>query len=273
MTDYHTSFDPKSYLAFYDIIKVNEDEKGIVEFYMKTFHKFWSNFQSGSSNNAVRVRCLEYGGGPSVANLVSAAPKVDRIVFAEYTDANRRAVTSWIAGSPEAHDWSTFIKFVLAEVEGNTMDEDVSGREEELKRKLKSVVPCDVTKEPIVDLESVDIGMPFDVVSTSLCLEACVSSEEQYKSAVAKLCKFLKPNGYICMYGVLKETFYKVGTETFYTFPLTQNIVEEAMKEGGIEDIKLELLEVSLESGVGNAQSTFFAFGRKSATAIAQDIT
>lgn len=146
----------------------------MLEFRLKSFHRFWSDVTQGSPRDSKGVRCLEFGGGPSIANLVSACPKVDRIVFAEYTAANREAVTSWIAGSPKAHKWSTLIKYIVRDIEGEEVDEKIiSDREEQVKQNIKSVVACDVAKNPIVDFELVDVGNPFDVVSTSGCLEVC----------------------------------------------------------------------------------------------------
>ena len=103
----------------------------------------------------------------------------------------------------------------------------VSNRANELKRKIKSIVPCDVNETPIVQLPETDVAIPFDVVSTSLCLETCVSSEAHYKNIVAQLCKRLKPNGYLFMNGVLEETFYVIGKEKFYCFPITEKMVKE----------------------------------------------
>ena len=212
-------------------------------------------------------KCLQFGGGPCIWNLISASQKVDHIVFSEYVEANREAVKSWIAGSPEAQDWSPWIEFVVHHLEGESNKQKVSSRTEDLKRKIKSVVHCDVTKNPIVDLEPADIGKPFDVITTSLCLEVGVSSEQEYKSTVAKLCKLIKQNGYLCMFGVLQETFYCVGKEKFRTFPLTQGMIEEAMEAGGIQEINFEQVdpEEVAPRKVGNAQFMYFAYGRMSA--------
>ena len=265
--DYRTAFDTKSYLAMYNgVFNVNSDETGLLEFRMKPLHKFWSNIKLSSATDVSSFRCLEYGGGPCIANLVSASPKVGRIVFAEYTEDNREAVKSWIAGSTEAYDWSPLVRYVVCELEGDSTQEAIPNRERDMKQKIKSIVPCDVTKNPIVGLDCFDIGKPFDVVSTSLCVEVCAASEGHYKSTVAKLCKLLKPNGYLLMFGILEETYYVVGDAKFYHFPVSRSMVEEAMKEAGIEEIKMELFEIGhlkLEDAT-DAKAFFHASGRMS---------
>ena len=259
MTDYHASFNPNAYLqVFYKTYRGNAD-KGV--FLLKAFHKLWSSLESTG------LRCLEYGGGPSIANLVSASPKVERIVFAEYTEANREAVKSWIAGNPGAHDWSSLLNYVVRDLEGDKTLGAVSNRTQDLKHKIKSIVPCDVTKRPLISFESDDIGKPFDVISTSLCLETCVSSEQQYRSAVAELCKLLKPGGYLFMYGVLEETFYSIGKDKFSVFPLTESMLEDAMTQGGLHDIYIQTMDtkyIAVEEQLSDCRAMFAACGKKS---------
>ena len=81
------------------------------------------------------------------------------------------------------------------------------------------------------------------MVSACLCLEAGVSSEQEYKSTVAKLCKLIKPNGYLWMFGALNVTFYCVGKEKFRVFPLTQGMIEKAMERARIQEIQSNRLK------------------------------
>ncbi|CAB4019994.1 nicotinamide N-methyltransferase-like [Paramuricea clavata] len=274
--DYHAHFDPKTFLEqFYKNFKVS------VSPIIEALHEFWSNFKAPTDTEPTKVRYLEFGGGPSIMSVIFASRHVDHIVFSEYTEANRQAVKSWIAGDPDAHDWMPLIEIVVLELEQGRGIVDESGESSadkeklervlnaaanEVKRKIKSIVPCDVNKAPIVQLDGVDVAKPFDVVSTSLCLESCVSSEAHYKSSVAELCKFLKPNGYLFMNGVLEETYYYVGEEKFYNFPLTEKMVKAAMIEAGIEiekfvaisDIPVDYAEPCDATGL------FYTYGRKS---------
>jgi hypothetical protein len=274
--DYHTHFDPKTYLElFYKNVKGDKNEGFMLPF-VKAFHEFWSSFKAPTDTE---VRYLEFGGGPSITNLVFACPKVNHIVFAEYAEANREAVKSWIAGDAEAHDWTPLIEIAVLELEQGrgivdersetSADKEkldfVQNRADELKRKIKSIVPCDVTKSPIVQLDTDDVAKPFDVVSTSLCLEACVSSEVHYKNIVAELCKLLKPNGYLFMNGVLEQSFYFVSKEKFYTFPLTEKMVKEAMKEAGIQIEKFVTIPVDYSEDECDCKALFYTYGRKSA--------
>ena len=199
--DYHTYFDPKIYLdLFYQNFKADETEDGSVLPFVKAFHEFWSNFKPPTD---MEVRYLEFGGGPSIMNLVFACPKVDHIVFAEYTEANRQAVKAWAAEKPDAHDWTPLIEIVVLERErgiaaiadGSSValtDEEkrerVVNRADELKGKIKSIVPCDVTKEPIVQLDFDDVVKLFDVVTTSLCQQRGLLSTLYKNNTGSRVC-------------------------------------------------------------------------------------
>ena len=276
---YHANFDPKIYLElFYKNFKGEENEEGSVVPLVNAFHDFWSSYVPPTDTE---VRYLEYGGGPSIMSLVFACPKVDHIVFAEYTEANRQAVKSWAEGKPDAHDWTSLIEVVVLELEQErgivtTTDgsneivltdkdkrERVVNRVDELRGKIKSIVPCDVTKEPIVQLDASDVAKPFDVVTTSLCLEACVWSVMDYTKAVLELSKLLKPNGHLFMYGVLEQSFYCVSKEKFKTFPLTEENVKEALNEAGIETMKFVTIPVNYLE-IADCKSLFYTYGRKS---------
>ena len=282
--DYNTHFDPKKFLKqYYGNFKVDENEDGsVLPINFKALHDFWSSFKAPADTD---VRYLEFGGGPCIANLVFACPKVDHIVFSEYAEVNRDAVKSWIAGDPNAHNWMPLIEIAVDLEQGRgIVDESnessaerpvvltdkeklecVLNRANEVKRKIKSIIPCDVTKEPIVQLDLDDVSKPFDAVFTSFCLESCVSSEVHYKNTVAELCKLLKPNGYLFMNGTLEDTFYYVGEEKFYNFPVTEKLAKEAMNEAGIEIEKFVVGSniPAVYSGANDCKAVFYAYGKK----------
>ena len=61
------------------------------------------------------------------------------------------------------------------------------------------------------------------------------------------------------MYGVLEETYYFVGQERFYCFPLTRNLIEETLASEGFKMVnEIKLLAVSLEPCC-DAKEIFFA--------------
>ena len=151
--DYDNSFDTKVYLnSVYKAFDGPENVEAHLDFRLKELQKFWSTFEPLKSSKNDTSTLLDFGGGPVIVNLVSAAPKVHRIVVAEYTEANRNAMRLWINGNTDAYDWSPYIKYIVKDLEGNVNKETPSFRMQELKQKIKSIVPGDITKKPIVEL-------------------------------------------------------------------------------------------------------------------------
>ena len=97
----------------------------------------------------------------------------------------------------------------------------------------------------------------FDVITTSLCLEAAVTSNDCYRHAISKLKKFLQPGGYVLMLGVLGETFYMVGQEKFYCFPLSKEMIEETFAKEGFQVLDMKLLPFETTEGC-DAEALFF---------------
>ena len=232
--DYHDKFNPKAYLSHY--YKGTGDEVELFnEFPLRCFHQFWSNVAPRN------VRVLNFGGGPAIYDLISAAPYAKEIVFAEYSETNRLAVKSWQQQAPDSYDWMPYFKFVVQRLEGKEIEEAFS-REEELKRKMSHILPCDIGLEDPVKWPSSwtsQLGT-FDVFTTSLCLEAAVKSKSEYSRAIAKLRKYLKPTGYLAMYSVTGESFYTVGEEKFHFFRVTEKQIRDILNDEGFDELEMK---------------------------------
>ena len=61
--------------------------------FLKGFHSFYEKY---ISDKAGSKSLLEFGGGPTVYTLISAAKYVDSITFAEYAETNRNELALWI---------------------------------------------------------------------------------------------------------------------------------------------------------------------------------
>ena len=254
--EYYNYFDAKAYLSSYFS---GISEETYFQFTMRNFHEAWSKMPEGN------LRVLEFGGGPNISALISAEPYTKEIIFAEYSERNRREVEGWLQKSPDSHDWSSYFNFVVQNLEGKT-SEDVSFRQDALREKITHILPCDIGWEDPVKWPSSWSSQirSFDVITTNLCLEASVTSTEDYRHAIAKLSRYLKAGGYFVMLGVLGESFYMVGNEKFYCFPLSKSIIEETFAEEGYQilDLKVFTLDPTVTKGNCNAEGLFFFRGR-----------
>ncbi|KAJ7315644.1 hypothetical protein OS493_038477 [Desmophyllum pertusum] len=194
--DYHEHFDPKVYLNHY-WSGVSAEKVDHNHFIMRNFHDAWSKMPKKN------LRILEFGGGAKICNLISGEPYAEEIIFSEYSERNRQALEAWRQKSADAHDWSTYFKFVVEYLEGKG-SEEVCIREAELRKKITHILPCDIGWEDPVKWPSSwsSQSAMFDVITISLCLEVAVTSDEGYRHAIAKLRRYLKPGGFVLMLGV-----------------------------------------------------------------------
>ena len=87
---------------------VIDEERGVQPFYLESIHEFYRDYHSNW--NPETARLLEFGGGPCIYPLISAAPYVRGIVFAEYAEEGRREVELWKNDDATAHDWTPYFR-------------------------------------------------------------------------------------------------------------------------------------------------------------------
>ncbi|XP_002739259.1 nicotinamide N-methyltransferase-like [Saccoglossus kowalevskii] len=189
-------------------------------------------------------RLLEIGSGPTVHNLIPASAYFKEITVAEFSKPCRDAVEKWIRAEPDAFDWSHFFDYVCAK-EGN--GESWKSRQENLRKYIKGVIPCDVHESNPLGLNSLD---PFDAIITSTCLEAACLDNQSYRSAIKNITKLLKPGGLLLIWSTLNESFYMIGGSRFHALPLDAEFIINAVKEAGYTDIKTTKFPVPPFEGI-----------------------
>ena len=63
-------------------------------FVLKEFHSFYEKYAPHDSKSSL----LEFGGGPALYSLISAAKHIGSITFSEYAELNRNEVLQWRDG-------------------------------------------------------------------------------------------------------------------------------------------------------------------------------
>ena len=255
--DHEDFFDPKDYLRSCLSLDDGTDSRWLVHTDMYRHHKFWTSMQSSN------LTMLDFGGGPSIYSLISACPHVREIVFAEFTEPNRNEVNAWLRKDASAFDWSPYFKHVVQTLEGKKQ-EDSFDREEELRRKITRVIPCDIRQQQPLMVKDAQ-QLKFDVVHSNSCIEAAVESDDMFCEAVAKLAKLVKQGGYLMLGGFLNSTYYFVGNEKFSDFPVSESLVRRALNECGMKISCFDVIErpPGLKNAANDAdfKGRFFTWG------------
>ena len=83
---YRDEFEPSVYLRLYE----TNSTSGIIRT-VQCLHNSFLTVPNG-------VRVLDFGAGPVIASIVSAAAKASSIVLAEYTEKNRKYIATFVSG-------------------------------------------------------------------------------------------------------------------------------------------------------------------------------
>lgn len=244
---YH--YDPAYYLKrrFSDPY---DRERGVQPFCLQTLHSFYSQYSKHW--NSTTARLLEYGGGPTVYSLISAARVISEITFVDHLQSSLDHVLDWTHGTPGTHDWKPYIKYVVCELEGLPDDSEtnqlVQDREKELREKLKHFNIGDLRAE-----NGVVLNCPhkeFDVVSSHLCLETAAKTKEQYRSFLRKLAALVKPGGFLVCTISLEETYWVTNQEDTRIphLYLTVNDAEKAFGDLGFNIVQVARHDVAVQA-------------------------
>ena len=229
---YHDEFDPQDYLQTYYADPSFEQ----LRFIMKQVHTFYQSYKSSETN----LKILDVGSGPSIMQVISAAPYASEIVLSDIAKANREALLQWLKNDPKAFDWAPIIKHFVVDLEGKH-EEEVPIRAELVRKVIKAVVPCDVHSDPPIPADYVS---QYDIVTEYLCLPAACTTKEDYTAALFRLCALVKPGGVIVLCereGKESPTqvSYLVGTQTFTSVLFPKEFISTALKQAGFCDVKI----------------------------------
>jgi NNMT/PNMT/TEMT family len=139
-------------------------------------------------------RGLELGGGPTLHRAAQLVRWVRCLDLADYDESNLEEIRRWLRGDPDAHDWSAFFRAaVQAERDGGS----VADREALLRRRLGSLIPCDIRKP-----SPLGAAIPYDLLSTSFCLEWATPTFEGWRANLSRATDLLASGGWLFMLGV-----------------------------------------------------------------------
>ena len=224
--------------------QATDDVRGVVSFYLKRYHGFYQKY--GSELDASSARLLEFGGGPTIYPLISAAPFISEATFTDYAEANLKEVQLWRDKDPSAFDWSKYFQHVLVNLEGNNDPNAPSQREDELRSKLRQIIRCDARADQV--LGDATIPHSFDIISCNLCLESVCQNVHEYVDCLKKLRKLLKPNGFLVGITAIEAAWYTYNapeeSQKLYALPLTEEVITSSLLSAQFKIREKEVFQI-----------------------------
>lgn len=187
---------------------------------------------------------LEYGGGPTVYQLLSFAPAVGGIVFGDYLTKNLDAVAQWIEARPGAHDWAPFARAALRH-EGVPADaHEVEQRLDLVRRRIRTLCRVDALAE--AETEAPPTRYAF--VSTNFVAESIATTPDDWRRALRTIAGTVRPGGHLAMTAIRNADRWRVGDHWFPALPVDADDIRSTLHDLGhriehLVEIDAEILD------------------------------
>ncbi len=230
----YSNFCPRKYYSEYYSQIGNENS-----FLMKFFHEFYKDVSSES-------RVLEFGGGPTIYQLISAGSKVKEIVFAEYLECNRNEIKSWMSGSKESLNWEEYLSLELQLSSKENSELNIRNLKETVSSKVTDVIECDAyLPEMLINYND----NQFDVVSSNFCLECIDGEESKYIEFVEKITGLVERKGKLALCMLKNAESYQIDDLNFPSYPVNEEFIVSLLKSMNFSEINLSRQEAEHEQG------------------------
>jgi hypothetical protein len=230
----YSQFNPRKYINEY-YSKIGEENRFLLEFY----HKIYKEVSSEAT-------LLEFGGGPTIYQLISAAQNVKEIVFAEYLECNRKEVSSWIKAEQGSVNWDEYLDYVLELDYQVVSDKNRRKLRDSLINKITAIIECNAyLPEVLISVKH----KQFDIVSSGFCLECISSSEKDFTGFIKKVTTLVKKDGQLVMTLLKNSEFYTINQLSFPTFPIDEEYINNLLAELGFREIRIETIKAEHDQG------------------------
>ncbi|XP_050394735.2 nicotinamide N-methyltransferase [Patella vulgata] len=217
---YNTHFDPDVYVKSFFTVLEDTVEGGLAAFILKGLQDV---FKSGDVKG---TRLLDIGTGPIPHSVIPAVPFVQDIYLTDFSTVNRKYLQDALFGSGK-QDYENVYDFFA-----NLGDKSESWRKrsDDLKAKVCGIFPCDLLQDDIFGGSSFPL---FDVITSSLCIEAAAPDVETYGNIAKKISKYLKVGGHLVIVGVLGQNYYIVGEHKFFSVSISEHELKSCWEQAG----------------------------------------
>lgn len=229
-------FNPRDYLnEYYD--QIGSENNTLLLFLAETYTKIPQH-----------VSIIEFGGGPTLYQLISAATKAKEIYFCDYVESNLEEVRLWKNHARTSFNWDQFFEksLVLESNQLNTMvsSEQIEERKDILSEKLTKIFQADAFQP---DPLGVKFRNYFDVLSSHFVAEGITTSKQEWKKAVKNMCSLIKPGGFLITNIVKNSRYWHVGDKKFLSVKVDEDDIYTVLVEIGFDRKNIYLSTIPAE--------------------------
>lgn len=218
-------FPPRRYLTeYYGKVgeKIGFENDALLRFFAETY---------GTIRIPRNAKVLEFGGGPTIYSLISAAPHVGEIHFSDHLHGNIAEVMKWKNNDPDSFPWSRYVRRGLHH-EGmkEPTEDEVKSREQLIRVKMTEFLSCDAMLSNPLGLK---YKGEYDVVSMNFVAESITDEPQEYKRILENVASLLKPGGFLVTTGLEKAQYYLIGGLVFPATYVRLSDIKQALGKLG----------------------------------------
>lgn len=192
-------FDPRAYLLQFYTGEVDAGNRALLRFYARVYADL-----AGKS-------LLEFGGGPTIYSLITAARTASWIHFCDATPLSLHEVQMWLTLDASAFDWSHFVRYALSCERGvseeHISEEEILTRQQLLRRCIKTLSRCDAfADDPLLGSS---LG-PYQVVANTFCLDSITNDKHEWLTLNRKLAALVAPNGWFVTVYLFHASYWTI---------------------------------------------------------------
>ena len=224
------AFDPGEYLRQY-YLSIDQENDQLLRF-----------FAESHRDTRPDATVLEFGSGPALYSLITAAAKVETIHVCDRLESNLEELRAWKRGDEGAFNWEPFIQRAL-EFEGieEVTQADILRRTRLLRHKLTNFCFCDALNSSPLQGNHLP---NYDIVQANFVLEAITASLVEWERAFQNLLSLLKPHGTLLMSSVKNATYYQIEGKQLPTANIDEQTIMRVLRKAHFkaENISIQII-------------------------------
>ncbi len=187
---------PRAYLTQFYQRDLDSGDKALLRFYARVY----KDLQGRS--------LLEFGGGPTIYSLITAARTVSWIHFTDYSTECLSEVSKWLIEDSSAFDWTKYTNYALYSESGSTRkpsEKDVLNRHRLIRQRVRQITRCDASAtDPLLG----SFLGPYGVVANSFCLDALTTDKDVWFRLNQKVANLVEKDGFFISVYLLNATYW-----------------------------------------------------------------
>ena len=231
-------FNPRVYLTQFYEGEVDTGNRALLHFYAKVYEDL-----GGRS-------LLEFGGGPTIYSIITAARTASWIHFCDYNTECLCEINKWLTKDSSAFDWSHFTDYALYCENGSKerpSEEDIQARHRLIRQRIHKTSRCDIfADDPLLGLST---GL-YGVVANTFCLDSIIHDKREWLLLNRKLTNLVDKDGFFIMVCLLNASYWSIESARYPAVALTLADVTSMYSELGFSITYSDVID-GLEGKIG----------------------